>query len=47
MTRNIGKFVGRAVPVVGWAMAAHDAATISIRSVRHYNRLVKQEDRIF
>nr|WP_322094629.1 hypothetical protein [Paraburkholderia bannensis] len=47
MTRNIGKFVGRAVPVVGWAIAAHDVTTISIRSVRHYNRLVKQEDRIF
>jgi hypothetical protein len=47
MTRNIGKFVGRTVPVVGWAIAAHDAVVISMNSVRHYNRLVKSEDRIF
>ncbi|WP_061172885.1 STM2901 family protein [Caballeronia pedi] len=46
MARNIGKFVGRTVPVVGWAIAAHDAMAIGINSVRHYNRLVKQEDRI-
>jgi hypothetical protein len=47
MTRNIGKFVGRAVPVVGWIIAARDVVTISNNSVRHYNRLVKEEDRIF
>jgi hypothetical protein len=45
--RNIGKFVGRAVPVLGWVIAAHDITMISINSVMHYNRLVKSEDRVF
>jgi hypothetical protein len=47
MVRNIGKFVGRAVPVVGWVILARDVTMISINSVRHYNRLVLGEDRIF
>lgn len=45
--KNIGKFVGRAVPVVGWVIAAHNITMISIKSVAHYNGLVKAEDRIF
>nr|WP_260400663.1 hypothetical protein [Paraburkholderia bannensis] len=40
-------FVGRAVPVVGEVMLTYDAATISYRSVIHYNRLVKPEDKVF
>jgi hypothetical protein len=47
LVRNIGTFVGRTVPVVGWVIVAHDVVTISIKSVQHYNRLVKPEDRIF
>ncbi|MET3214591.1 UNVERIFIED_ORG: hypothetical protein ABIC48_002335 [Burkholderia territorii] len=47
LVRNIGVFVGRAVPVVGWVIAAKDVTTISIRSVSRYNALVKPEDKVF
>ncbi|RQV85989.1 hypothetical protein DF160_06180 [Burkholderia anthina] len=44
---DIGVFVGRAVPVVGWVIAAKDVTMISIRSVSRYNALVKPEDKVF
>lgn len=47
MVRNLGVFVGRSIPLVGWGILAHDVGIISVRSVMHYNRLVKPEDRIF
>nr|WP_245643802.1 hypothetical protein [Paraburkholderia oxyphila] len=47
MVRNVGTFVGRTVPVVGWAIVSHDVVMIGINSVQHYNRLVKREDRVF
>jgi len=47
LVRNIGVFVGRAVPVVGWVIAANNVTTISIRSVSRYNPLVKPEDKVF
>lgn len=47
MVRNIGTFIGRTVPVVGWVVVAHDVAMISVKSIQHYNRLVTPEDRIF
>ena len=47
LVRNIGVFVGRAVPVVGWVIAAKDVTMISIRSVSRYNSLVKPEDKVF
>ncbi|WP_433692692.1 STM2901 family protein [Herbaspirillum seropedicae] len=47
MTKNIGKFVGRAVPVVGWVVLAYNAASISRRSIANYNHRVKPEDRVF
>ncbi|KVK77535.1 hypothetical protein WS90_23405 [Burkholderia cepacia] len=47
LVRNIGVFVGRAVPVVGWVIAAKDVTMISIRSVSRYNALVKPEDKVF
>ncbi|MBR8057115.1 STM2901 family protein [Burkholderia dolosa] len=47
LVRNIGVFVGRAVPVVGWAIAAKDVTMISIRSVSRYNALVRPEDKVF
>ncbi|KVL66377.1 STM2901 family protein [Burkholderia ubonensis] len=46
-TRNIGVFVGRAVPGVGWAILASDVAMISYRSVTTYNGMVKSEDRLY
>jgi len=47
LVRNIGVFVGRAVPVVGWVIAANNVTMISIRSVSRYNALVKPEDKVF
>lgn len=47
MTKNIGKFVGRAVPVVGWVVLAYNAASITRRSIANYNRRVKPEDKVF
>lgn len=46
MTKEIGVFVGRAIPGVGWVITAADAATIAYRTIVKYNQLVKQEDRL-
>lgn len=47
MTANIGKFIGRAIPMVGWAVLAYNVASITSRSIANYNRRVKPEDRVF
>ncbi|RQR27933.1 hypothetical protein DIE23_25790 [Burkholderia sp. Bp9143] len=44
-TGELGVFVGRAVPVVGWIITATDISIIMYRSAIKYNGLVKQEDR--
>ncbi len=44
-TRELGAFVGRAVPVVGWVIAATDISIMMYRSTAKYNGLVKHEDR--
>jgi len=46
MTRNLGAFVGRAVPVVGTVMLATDAAVVTWNTVQVYNGIVKPEDRV-
>lgn len=46
MTRNLGAFVGRAVPVVGTVVLASDAFLIMRHTVFFYNRLVRSEDRL-
>lgn len=43
-TRNIGKFVGRAVPVVGWIILAYDVTVITRRTISEYNRRVSDAD---
>lgn len=44
---NLGAFVGRAVPVVGWIILANDVAQISFRTVHRYNMIVRPEDKIW
>ncbi len=44
---NLGAFVGRAVPVVGWIILGNDIAQISFRTVHRYNLLVSREDKIW
>ncbi|WP_321799884.1 STM2901 family protein [Caballeronia sp. J97] len=45
-TRNLGAFVGRAIPGVGWVLLASDVSTILFRSVHLYNDIVEPEDRL-
>ncbi|WP_175842482.1 STM2901 family protein [Burkholderia arboris] len=44
-TQNIGAFVGRAIPGVGWVILATDVSLITYRTVGAYNSMVKPEDR--
>ncbi|MEQ4530955.1 MAG: STM2901 family protein [Mixta sp.] len=46
LTRKLGTFIGRTVPVVGWVILASDISTIAFKTVTHYNFIVKPEDRI-
>ncbi|WP_404987814.1 STM2901 family protein [Caballeronia sp. LZ043] len=44
-TRNLGAFVGRAIPGVGWVLLANDVSSIMWRASLVYNSTVKPEDR--
>ncbi|NIF33583.1 hypothetical protein F3J29_15760 [Enterobacter sp. Cy-643] len=44
---NLGKFVGRAVPVLGWVLLASDVATIVYKATSHYNRIARGNDKIW
>ena len=46
MTRSLGAFVGRAIPVVGVVLLSTDVFLIMRHTVSHYNRMVKPEDRV-
>lgn len=47
MTRKIGTFVGRAVPVVGWIILASDVSEIGWRTLRDYDRIARGNDKIW
>ncbi|VVA50443.1 hypothetical protein SERVES_04211 [Serratia ficaria] len=47
MISNIGTFVGRTVPVVGWFILAYDVSRISVESVVAYNKIAREEDRLW
>ncbi|EOS94128.1 hypothetical protein LU631_09335 [Erwinia tracheiphila] len=44
---NLGAFVGRAVPVVGWVIASSDVATIAFHATVNYNRIARGDDKIW
>ncbi|MBN3811580.1 hypothetical protein G3N97_21125 [Paraburkholderia sp. Ac-20347] len=46
MVNNLGVFVGRWVPMIGWTVTAYDVVKISLLTLLRYNQLVKPEDRI-
>lgn len=46
MVNNLGVFIGRWTPLVGWAVTAYDVVKISVLTILHYNQLVKPEDQI-
>nr|WP_232456159.1 hypothetical protein [Burkholderia ubonensis] len=45
-TRNLGAFVGRAIPVVGVVVVSVDVFLIMRNTVASYNRIVKPGDRV-
>ncbi|WP_310606427.1 STM2901 family protein [Buttiauxella brennerae] len=44
---NLGAFVGRWLPFVGWAILAEDVAIIAYKATNRYNLLVKESDRLW
>ncbi|WP_080436582.1 STM2901 family protein [Burkholderia ubonensis] len=47
LVRNIGTFVGRTIPVLGWVILASDISIITCRTVSHYNRVAREGDRLW
>lgn len=47
LTRKMGTFVGRAVPVVGWIILAKDVTEIAFRSVTRYNSIARGNDKLW
>jgi hypothetical protein len=46
-TNNLGRFAGRAVPVLGWIWLAADVTQILWRSVNRYNQFARREDQLW
>lgn len=46
LTKNLGAFVGRSVPIVGWVILGYDVTKIIWNTVTTYNTLVHEEDRV-
>lgn len=44
---NLGAFVGRTIPVVGWTLLASDFAKIIFKTVANYNRIARGDDKIW
>ncbi|GAA3896828.1 hypothetical protein GCM10022405_22560 [Gibbsiella dentisursi] len=47
MIRNVGAFVGRGIPVVGWVILATDVSEISYRTVVKYNAIARGNDKLW
>jgi len=47
MTAKISAFVGRTIPVVGWAILASDVSLISYKTVRDYNEIARGNDKLW
>jgi hypothetical protein len=45
-TTNLGGFIGRQVPYLGWAIGVYDVIMINVKTIARYNSIVKPEDRI-
>lgn len=44
---NLGAFVGRWIPVVGWVILAGDLAQIVYKTVSTYNTIAREDDRLW
>ncbi len=47
LTNNLGAFVGRSVPFVGWIILAHDVCQIIYKTVVHYNIIARSNDKLW
>lgn len=47
MVNNLGAFVGRSIPIVGWLIVAYDVSAIAYKSVAKYNYIARKEDKIW
>lgn len=47
ITYKLATFVGQTIPVIGWLVLAADVAQISYGSMFCYNRIVRQEDKVW
>lgn len=47
MTRKIGTFVGRAIPVVGWVILARDVSEIMFNTITVYNAIARGDDKLW
>jgi hypothetical protein len=45
-TKSLAAFVGRAIPVAGGIFMAYDVSIIIVRTIKTYNAVVSQEDRL-
>ncbi|MEC5319678.1 hypothetical protein VSX61_12130 [Brenneria populi subsp. brevivirga] len=46
MTKKLGTFVGRTIPVLGWTVLAGDIFMITYKTITHYNLIVDEDDRL-
>jgi hypothetical protein len=45
-TTNLGAFIGRKVPYLGFVIGVYDVIMINVKTISRYNSVVKPEDRI-
>ncbi|MGG1954833.1 STM2901 family protein [Enterobacter cloacae] len=44
---NLGAFIGRGLPVIGWTLVASDLAQICYKTLKMYNTIAHKKDRIW
>jgi hypothetical protein len=47
MVNNLGAFVGRSVPVIGWVLVTGDVVSITFKAMSTYNRIARGKDKIW
>lgn len=45
--KNLGAFIGRGIPVIGWVIIASDISQIAYKTVTTYNKIAHESDRIW
>jgi hypothetical protein len=46
-TKNLGAFVGRTIPIVGWLVLLYDVEEIMRKSLIKYNSIVRESDKLW